>query len=218
MSQTQPKQRIENEDTQPKVAPWLKKLPNQLTYLRMAIIPLVVTLLILSDSVVPGVQYVPTWYDIAAGWLFGLAAATDFFDGWLARKYQVESIIGKLLDPLADKLLVVSTLIVLVEKHKFAAWIAVALIVRDLGINAVRVSAIEDNISIPSGSLGKIKTILLDLGIVGLIVYGHGPLLDMFNWNIPGQVLIYLALTASLVSAFQYLKHYAKELKRLGKN
>jgi hypothetical protein len=73
--------------------------------------------------------------DILAAIVFGLAALTDFFDGWLARRFGAQSLLGKLLDPLADKLLVVASMIILVEKQRLAGWIAVVLIVRDLGIS-----------------------------------------------------------------------------------
>lgn len=194
------------------VAPWLRRLPNQLTLLRIACIPAVV-LLMNQGAMVNGLEDSLSWSptDIAAGIVFSIAAVTDFFDGWIARKYGVESILGKLLDPLADKLLVVSALIILVEKHRLAGWIAVLLIVRDLGINAIRLAAYEDNILISSSWLGKTKTFFLDVGIVGLTVWST---LGVFSFAWWGMASMWLALVVSLWSAGEYVLGYARELKR----
>ncbi|MBX9704586.1 MAG: CDP-diacylglycerol--glycerol-3-phosphate 3-phosphatidyltransferase [Silvanigrellaceae bacterium] len=201
-----------------KVAPlWIQKLPNRLTYLRILCIPIVVYLLIIQEVTLESKSYAfqavlspPTLFDVIAAVIFSIAALTDFFDGWIARKFNVVTLFGKLLDPLADKLLVVSVLVILVEKHRLLGWVAVILIVRDLGINAIRISAIEEGIQIPSSIVGKTKTALLDIGIVGLIVDG------MFwgiSFNIIGQIFIFLALIASTFSAIEYLRDYTKALK-----
>lgn len=193
------------------VAPWLRRLPNQLTLLRIACIPAVVFLMnqgrIATD---PDLSANFSVSDIAAGVLFALAALTDFFDGWVARKFHVETILGKLLDPLADKLLVVSALVILVEKHRLAGWVAVLLIVRDLGINAIRLAAYEDKIIISSSWLGKTKTLFLDVGIVGLTVWtALGPF--SFAWW--GMLSMWVALFVSLWSAGEYVLGYARQLK-----
>lgn len=196
---------------------WLKSLPNRLTYLRILCIPIVVYLMSYGIEAVETVRFwemiplKPTITDIIAACVFAIAALTDFLDGWVARKFQLETMLGKLLDPLADKLLIVSALIILVEKHRMAGWVAVILIVRDLGINAIRLAAIDDGIHIASSWLGKSKTACLDIGIIGLTVYGS-------LWQIPfhyiGQIFILLAFLASVVSAAQYLFEYATQLKK----
>jgi CDP-diacylglycerol---glycerol-3-phosphate 3-phosphatidyltransferase len=196
----------------PSVAPWVRKLPNQLTWLRMLCIPIVVYFMLLGNEYHDGVTFEFQWSDLAAGALFALAAITDFFDGYLARKYQVETVLGKLLDPVADKLLVVSALIILVEKHRMAGWVAVILIARDLGINAIRLQAMEDKVFIASSWLGKTKTVLLDISIVGFCVmhnfYG-------FSFHFWGNVFLWLAVIASVGSAVQYLWGYGKGLKAI---
>lgn len=195
------------------VNPWLRRLPNQLTLLRIACIPAVVFLMN-QGEMVTGSDASINWSttDVAAGVLFAIAALTDFFDGWIARKYGVETVLGKLLDPLADKLLVVSALVILVEKHRLAGWMAVVLIVRDLGINAIRLAAYEDNIMISSSWLGKTKTLFLDVGIVGLTVWST---LGFFSFSFWGMVSIWLALVVSLWSAGEYVMSYARELNKL---
>ncbi len=199
-----------------KISPWLEKLPNRLTFLRILCIPIVVYLMTYGDIAIETWQFwdvkpiSPSSTDIFAAIVFFLAAATDFFDGLIARRFHIETMLGKLLDPLADKLLVVSAMIILVEKHRMEGWIAVILIVRDLGINAIRLAAHEDGINIPSNFIGKTKTAFLDVGIIGLIVYGN-------IWKIPfhylGHVSIACALAVSLISAGQYLFSYAAQLK-----
>lgn len=190
---------------------WLRRLPNQLTWLRIFCIPIVVVLLIEGDAVVANVPFSSGITDMLAALVFTFAGITDFFDGWIARKYGVETVTGKLLDPLADKLLDVSTLIILVEKHRLAGWIAVVLIVRDLAINAIRVSAMEDNIVIAASTLAKWKTTFLDFGIVGLMIYA--PLFGVIPAKEIGVVGIWLALAASLGSAAMYLRDYAGKLR-----
>lgn len=199
-----------------KISPWLRKLPNRLTFLRILCIPLLVYLMTYGDIADETWRFwdvkpiSPSSTDILAAIVFAVAALTDFFDGLIARKFQIETMLGKLLDPLADKLLVVSAMIILVEKHRMEGWIAVIIIVRDLGINAIRLAALDEGIQIPSNFIAKTKTTFLDIGIVGLIVYG-------FIWKIPfhyvGHVFIALAVAASLISAGQYLWAYAGQLK-----
>lgn len=192
---------------------WLRRLPNQLTALRILCIPLVVWLMAQGGHNESGIPYQVTVYDGWASAIFSLAAITDFFDGWLARRFKIETLFGKLLDPLADKLLVVSALIILVDKHRMAGWIAVVLIVRDLGINAIRIAALEEKIDVPSSWLGKTKTFLLDFAIGFLAVNGEA-------WGfLParsiGLAFLWAALFASVVSAVQYLVGYARQSKGL---
>ncbi len=198
------------------MAPWLKNLPNRLTYLRMLCIPIVIYFLTFSESGLHDwafwktIPLVPSTLDIIAASLFWFAALTDVLDGVIARKFNIETVLGKLLDPLADKLLVVSTMVLLVESHRLSGVIAVILIVRDLGINAIRLAAYEDGVHINSSWIGKIKTVFLDIGIGALIINGfmlHIP------FHILGPIFIYLALIASIVSAIQYLFEYNKQLK-----
>lgn len=198
------------------VSPWLRKLPNRLTFLRILCIPIVVYLMTYGDIADETWRFwnvkpiTPSNTDIIASIVFAIAALTDFFDGLIARKFQIETMLGKLLDPLADKLLVVSAMIILVEKHRMEGWIAVIIIVRDLGINAIRLAALDEGIQISSNFIGKTKTTFLDIGIVGLTVYGY-------IWKIPfhyvGHIFIVLALAVSLISAAQYLIDYARQLR-----
>lgn len=190
---------------------WLMRLPNQLTWLRIACIPIVVFLLREGEPVVSGQEFQIANVDIWAAIVFGIAAATDFFDGWLARRFGAQTVLGKLLDPLADKLLVVASMIILVEKQRLAGWMAVVLIVRDLAINAIRLSALDDKIVIESSDMGKAKTLFLDFGISGLMV--HGTLWGI-PWLLIGQVSTWVAVALSVLSAVLYLRGYARALRK----
>ena len=198
------------------ISPWLRKLPNRLTFLRILCIPVVVYLMTYGDIAEETWRFwdvkpiSPSQTDILAAIVFAVAAMTDFFDGLIARKFQIETMLGKLLDPLADKLLVVSAMIILVEKHRMEGWIAVIIIVRDLGINAIRLAALDEGIHIQSNFIGKTKTTFLDIGIVGLIIYGN---IGKIPFHYIGHVFIVLALAVSLISAAQYLRDYALQLK-----
>lgn len=192
-------------------APWLRRLPNQLTLLRILCIPLVVLLMLQGEHYVAGQPFEVKTTDGWACFVFSVAAITDFLDGYLARRFGVETLLGKLLDPLADKLLVVSALIILVDQHRMASWIAVVLIVRDLGINAVRIAAMEENIFIHSSWIGKTKTFLLDIGIAFLMV--NGTILTYLDCRLIGLAFVWLALVSSVWSAVQYLYDYAKKTK-----
>ena len=205
-----------NESPQKIISPWLRKLPNRLTFLRILCIPIVVYLTTYGDIAEGTWRFwnvkpiSPSQTDILAAIVFTVAALTDFFDGLIARKFKIETMLGKLLDPLADKLLVVSAMIILVEKHRMEGWIAVIIIVRDLGINAIRLAALDEGIHIQSNFIGKAKTTFLDIGIVGLIIYGY---IGIIPFHYIGHIFIALALAVSLISAAQYLKDYAFQLK-----
>ncbi len=196
---------------------FLRKLPNRLTFLRILCIPIVVYLMTFGDIAEETWRFwnvkplTPSTTDILAAIVFAVAAITDFFDGYVARKFQIETMLGKLLDPLADKLLVVSAMIILVEKHRMEGWIAVIIIVRDLGINAIRLAALDEGIQISSNFIAKTKTTFLDIGIVGLTIYGF---YGYIPFHYVGHIFMVLALGASLISAAQYLTDYAIQLKR----
>jgi CDP-diacylglycerol--glycerol-3-phosphate 3-phosphatidyltransferase len=194
------------------VSPWLSRLPNQLTFFRAASTPLIIFLMIQGQMAEKILDTPPKFYDITAGVLFGISALTDFFDGWLARRYQIESVIGKLLDPLADKILTVSSLIMLVEKHRLAGWFVVLLVIRDLGITSIRVKALEDGFIMHSHLTGKLKTVFLDIGITALILYGN--INPWISFKTLGLIAVGFAWIFSFHSAYLYLIQYYKALMR----
>jgi len=123
-------------------------LPNYLTIGRICLTPLVVVFLISAESI----------HALVAAIIFAGAALTDWLDGMIARRRRQVTTLGKLLDPVADKLLVTSTLIVLLGQDVFPAWMVAAIVARELLVSGLRLAALERGVVIPARDLGKLKT------------------------------------------------------------
>lgn len=139
--------------------------PNLLTLFRIVIIPVVVLLLY-----VPGGE-ISFPRSLAAFVLYVVATLTDLLDGYLARRYQMITPLGKLLDPLADKLLVCAALIMLVPPGRVGAWMVVIVVAREIGVTALRGVATTEGVIIAASALGKAKTLLLNIGVAALILH-----------------------------------------------
>jgi len=139
----------------------LLNLPNKLTLTRVLIVPVLVVVLLtkLSD-----------WLALA---IFLAAASTDFVDGYLARSRKQITVLGKLMDPIADKLLIAGALISLVELGRVHAWIVVVIVGREFAVNGLRAVAAAQNIVIPAGKLGKIKMVA-QIITVSLLIFNIG--------------------------------------------
>lgn len=169
-------------------------LPNSLTILRILMVPIYVILFLEPTAS----------RSIAAAVVFGLAALTDLLDGYLARRRGQVTQVGQLLDPIADKFLVISGLILLVQFQRIEAWIAIAFIVRDLGITGIRAIAASKGLIIAAGQFGKYKVVLQIIGIILLTLEG-ALVLPFVDFHPLGTGLLYFALMFSLVSAGQYV-------------
>ena len=182
-----------------------KNVPNLLTFLRVLMIPGV---LVLLNRGAPRDCY---W----AAWVYALAAITDLLDGWLARRQGLVTLIGKFLDPLADKLIVVATLVWMVPMGRIPAWAVVLLVSREITITALRSIAGAEGLVIAAGADGKAKTALQMVGIICLLlgypyrislgIVDLGPV-DMVH---VGRLLIYCSLFFSLTSAAKYMGLFA---------
>jgi CDP-diacylglycerol--glycerol-3-phosphate 3-phosphatidyltransferase len=139
----------------------LLNLPNLLTLARIAAIPALVILLLYESPLTS------FW----AALVFGVAAVTDWLDGWLARKWQVVTVLGKFLDPLADKLIVMAALIMLIPHDRVPAWAVFLILAREMVVTGLRSIASSEGIVIAASDLGKIKTILQMVAIVGLLLH-----------------------------------------------
>ena len=176
-------------------------LPNSLTLLRILLIPVFVWFF---SEASPDRA-------LAAGLVFACAAFTDFLDGYLARKSGQITNLGKLLDPVADKLLVASGLILLVQFQRVAVWLAIVMIARELVVTGARVVAAKEGFVVPADSLGKFKVIgqiggILCLILQGVWVQSEGPLAAI------GTGLLYIALFFSLFSGWRYLMQIFKKI------
>jgi CDP-diacylglycerol--glycerol-3-phosphate 3-phosphatidyltransferase len=141
--------------------------------------------------------------------IFGIASLTDFLDGYLARRSGQITKFGIILDPIADKFLVISALIVLVDMERLAAWIAITIIVREFLVTGLRVVALSKNIVIPAETGGKIKTTLQISAIICLILMRNISFIDLYDIGI---VLIWLALVLSIVSGVRYTVTFWKKI------
>lgn len=175
--------------------------PNRLTLLRVVAVPLVIYCLALRT---------PNG-DIAAAIVFGLAAITDYFDGYLARAYKTITIFGKLMDPLADKFLVVSSLIMLQELGRIHPYLVILLICREMAITSLRALASAEGVIIAAGSGGKWKAAIQMVAIPFLIV--NREILGFLPCDKVGTVLISISVALSLTSAFTYAKEFFIELR-----
>lgn len=182
----------------PRPSKWMQDLPNLLTFCRVGVIPILVVLL-LSQS--PSLRAV-------AALLFVLASITDYFDGYLARKYNVISSVGKLLDPMADKLLVMSVLIMLIPGGKTGvvfACMVVVILGRDILVTSLRGVASADGVVIQAELLGKYKTILQVFALTGLIL--HYPYFSI-DFHLGGMYFLWASLLLSLWSGMSYFRRF----------
>src|ERR1700750_1325190 len=161
-------------------------LPNALTLLRILAVPVVVVALLGETS---------NGDALAAG-VFALAAATAARDGFFARSRDSIPTFGKLMDPLADKLLVTGALLSLVSLGRLEAWVAMVIIAREVAVTILRTIAAERGIVIAASWLGKLKTVLQTAAVFALISFDPAPLAV--------DVLVYLAVAATIVSGADY--------------
>lgn len=171
-------------------------LPNMLSLVRIISIPMII---VLSR---PG----PGW-GIAAAVVFALASVTDFFDGFLARKFGSITNLGRFLDPMADKLLVSAALIMLVSLDRCPAWVAWVIIGREIAVTGLRAAAAAsvDQVIVSAGIWGKIKVVFQIPAILGLFIQGtyYG-----INFGFYGCIFLYIALALTLFSGWVYFKQY----------
>jgi CDP-diacylglycerol--glycerol-3-phosphate 3-phosphatidyltransferase len=170
-------------------------LPNALTLLRILAVPVVVVAL-LGET--------PNGDALAAA-VFALAALTDGLDGYFARSRGSITTFGKLMDPLADKLLVTAALISLVSLDRLEAWVAMVIIAREVAVTILRTIAAERGIVIAASWLGKIKTVLQIAAVIALIATNPAP-----AWV---DVLVYLAVIATLLSGADYFFGLRKRIE-----
>jgi CDP-diacylglycerol--glycerol-3-phosphate 3-phosphatidyltransferase len=190
-----------------------KNLPNLLTFARIVMIPVV--LVLLERGTPRDCVY--------AALVYGLAAITDALDGWLARRQGLVSLLGKFLDPLADKLIVAATLVWLVAMGRIAPWAVSLLIIREITITALRGIASNEGLVISAGEGGKAKTALHMIGIICLILgfpYRiHGGFYDFGVIDLVhvGRVLVYASLFFSVTSALSYMGLFAQAVEEKNK-
>jgi CDP-diacylglycerol--glycerol-3-phosphate 3-phosphatidyltransferase len=161
-------------------------LPNLLTVLRIMLVPVLVVALL--GNTPEG--------DVLAAVVFVLASTTDFIDGYLARSRNSITTFGKLMDPLADKLLIVAALISLVSLHRLAAWVAMVIITRELAVTMLRLAATQAGIVLAASFFGKVKTCLQIAAILAVIAVHGSPAWVM--------ALLYVTVAVTVLSGLDY--------------
>ena len=171
-------------------------VPNVLTLMRILLVPVLVVVLL---------QATPNGSWVAAG-VFALAALTDSLDGYLARSRRSITTFGKVMDPIADKLLIAAALISLVSVNRVAPWAAMLIIAREFAVSGLRVAAGAQGVVIPASPLGKIKTITQVVAVLALIA-AH----DAGAWW--AQALLYVAVVTTLASGADYFLNFRRRIE-----
>ncbi|WP_156289125.1 CDP-diacylglycerol--glycerol-3-phosphate 3-phosphatidyltransferase [Oceanobacillus salinisoli] len=178
-------------------------LPNKLTLSRILLIPIFILLLSFPFNWGAwniGETELPITHFITA-LIFIIASATDWVDGYYARKYNLVTNLGKFLDPLADKLLVSAALILLIEIGFAPAWVVIIIISREFAVTGLRLVAAGEGIVLAAGSMGKIKTATQMIAIAILLLHNFP-----FSYvGLPvGTIMLYVALFFTVLSGFDY--------------
>lgn len=165
-----------------------ENIPNLLTVIRIAMIPLFLLVASIPDSLI--------WHIVAAA-IFALASFTDYLDGYLARQWGVVTNFGKFADPLADKMLVMSAFIMLVELDLAPAWISAIIICRELAVTGLRLLLVETGGEVLAAAMpGKIKTVTQMVSIILLLCHLY----------VLGTIFLYIALFFTLYSGYDYFR------------
>ncbi len=183
---------------------WKLQLPMWITISRIAMVPFVL-LCMLPNSF---------WWNIFAAFLFTLASITDYYDGYFARKYNAVSNMGKFMDPVADKILVSSILVMMAYYQKIDPWMVVVILGRDNFISGIRAVASADGIIMAAKSAGKWKTALQMGAIPGLLIGeipGYLPYLGKIAYG-----LLWISVLLSISSGVEYYMSYMQSRKAKG--
>ena len=176
-------------------------LPNTISLIRLGVIPVLFCLLLS-----PGPR---ASLDIAI--LFIVASLTDLLDGYIARRYRIVTAMGKFLDPIADKLIVNTAMILMIPIGRIPAWIVTAIIIRDFAVDGIRNIASAEGMIIQASPLGKRKTLCQIFAVSALMI--HYPFFGI-DAHAVGTVILYLALLLTLISGVDYfLKFYRSSIR-----
>jgi len=182
----------------------LWNIPNLLSIFRLLAIPFVVFFLFFPGPLA----------SFMAALIFSLASLTDLLDGYIARQQKTETPIGKLLDPMADKLLITSAMIMLISLERIPAWIVVLIVGREIAITGLRGIASVQGIVIAASKWGKAKTVLQSIALIGLLL--HYEYLGI-DFHLLGMILLVIALLITLWSGLDYFLKFYREHQKLPK-
>lgn len=192
----------------------IDNLPNRLTMFRVVLIPIILFSMYAVQMNYEWAQGHTKLLNYIAAWTFVAASITDFLDGFIARRKNIVTVFGSFLDPIADKFLVISALIMLQALNRVNVIVVLILVLREMYITALRLLAMEKGISVPVGTLGKWKTATQMVGIPFLMANDIPWGLDM---PLLGTIAIYLASIFSLYSAIEYSIGLIAKIQKLRK-
>src|ERR1041384_3770750 len=179
-------------------------LPNSLTVTRIFLVPLLVVVLLTKFE---GRQILGVPKEIVGAAIFALASLTDWADGYLARRRKQITMLGQVIDPLADKLLTCAALLSLVHMDLIATWMAAVIIGREFAVTTLRSVAYARGISIPASPMGKTKMVAEVVAILALILaHGADGLREPLYWI--GQVALWVVVVTALISAVDYFRRF----------
>jgi len=183
-------------------------IPNLITIIRIIVAPIIVIVLLITPS---------RMLSLCSALIFMLASVTDFLDGYIARKMNRVTNLGKFLDPLADKLLVGTALIMMIHLDRVPPWIVALIVGREIFITGIRVVAIKENILIETSRPAKYKTALQIIAVVCLMIHYeycfkfYGVEMSV-NFHSVGMVLLIAALVITLWTGAAYTYHFLKKI------
>lgn len=189
----------------------IDNLPNRLTIFRVILVPLVVASMFFNLEFMESSLELKSTMGWTAAWIFVVASITDFFDGFIARKRKIVTVFGSFLDPIADKFLVVSSIIMLQALGRIPVLIVIVLVLREFYITSLRLLAGDRGLSIPVGQLGKWKTATQMIGLPMLMAFEtpYG-----IPFPIMGTIAIYISAIISVYSATEYSLQLIKKIKQ----
>ena len=179
-------------------------LPNTITLARLSIIPFLFCLLFSPDQT----------ESLVLAIFFIIASLTDLLDGYVARRYQIVTTMGKFLDPIADKLVINTAMVLMIPIGRIPAWVVAIIIIRDFFVDGVRTIATSEGVVIQASWLGKQKTLCQTFAVSALMI--HYPFLGADAHTV-GTVLLFLALFMTIYSGMDYFMKFVKLVIKPGK-
>ena len=178
--------------------PQIINVPNILAFIRLCLAPVMFFFLVNQDAAIFENVH-PSWINFMAAFIFVLASATDFFDGYIARIFGQVTVLGSILDPLSDKALTLAGFLGLMMLGAASPWAIFLIITRELFITGLRVSAVSQGLDISASWMGKVKTVVQMIAIGFLLMGWPG-----------GTILLWIAVVLTLYSGYEYVRDFFK--------
>lgn len=176
-------------------------LPNALAFFRIMLAPLMFFMLVNAPGIFTQIHI--SWINYFAALIFVIASVTDFFDGYIARCWDQKTKLGAILDPLADKMLILAAFLGLMMLGRASAWAVYLILVREFFITGFRVVMASDGVEVAASMAGKVKTVSQMFAVGFLLMSWPG-----------GELLLWIAVALTLYSGFEYIFAYVKAMKK----